>query len=320
MTHGSLFSGIGGFDLAAQWVGWTNVLNCEIDQFCQKVLKYHFPNSQQYADITKTDFTKYKGSIDVVSGGFPCQPFSVAGKRKGASDDRFLWHEMLRAIREIEPSWVIAENVRGLISQDGGLVFGQVLSDLEDAGYEVQPFVIPAVAVGAPHRIDRIWIVATKNSDTNGRYNIDWEKESDTWKLWNIGAGNSERLRPNDEKIGAASNRANARTENLQQAGENAICKLAIASDTKITGRKARQTGQKKEQFRRGNERVELSNHWGNFPTVSPFCGGNNGLSIELDGITFSKWRRESIKAYGNAIVPKVAYQIFKTINQIETL
>ena len=85
MTHGSLFSGIGGFDLAAQWTGWTNIFNCEIDPFCQKVLKYHFPNTTQYADITTTNFTQYKGTIDVISGGFPCQPFSVAGKRKGTA-------------------------------------------------------------------------------------------------------------------------------------------------------------------------------------------------------------------------------------------
>ncbi len=109
MTHASLFSGIGGFDLAAEWAGWTNMFNCEIDGFCRKVLKYHFPNAQQYADIRTTDFTVWRGRIDVLTGGFPCQPFSLAGKRRGTEDDRYLWPEMLRAIREIRPEWVVGE-------------------------------------------------------------------------------------------------------------------------------------------------------------------------------------------------------------------
>jgi len=317
MTHGSLFSGIGGFDLAAQWAVWTNVFNCEIDPFCQKVLKHHFPNSQQYADITKTDFSKYKGAIDVVSGGFPCQPFSVAGKRKGTSDDRFLWHEMLRAIREIEPSWVVAENVRGLISQDGGVVFEQVCVDLETSGYEVQAFVVPAVAVNAPHRRDRVWFVANTNKRSNVRRPnenaraIDHEGLSEWHKIRKSHITSNLRTASNTEGYGS-----NGRIRNRDWK-DNHTQKRTFA-DTKITGRKARQTRQEKEQFRRGNERIDLSNHWENFPTVSPFCGGNDGISIELDGITFPKWRRESIKAYGNAIVPQVAYQIFKVINELK--
>ena len=279
MTHGSLFSGIGGFDLASHWLGCTNVFNCEIDPFCQKVLKHHFPNSQQYADITKTDFTKYKGAIDVVSGGFPCQPFSVAGKRKGASDDRFLWHEMLRAIREIEPSWVIAENVRGLISQDGGLVFEQVLSDLETACYEVQPFVIPAVSVNAPHRRDRVWIVAnTKNDRTRGL-----QSKSETQGTQGCDVvfrkQHSVSVIEHSERIGRLQNNENKQTKQLEQ---------------------------------------DIPNWW-RFPTQSPICSRDDGISAKLDDITFSKLRRESIKAYGNAIVQQVAYQIFKVINQLYT-
>jgi DNA (cytosine-5)-methyltransferase 1 len=158
--HGSLFSGIGGFDLAAQWCGWTNVFQCENNDFCQKILKHHFLNTELHADIKTTDFTKYRDTIDIISGGFPCQPFSVAGKRRGTEDDRFLWEEMFRTIREITPSWVVAENVYGLLTQQNGLVFKRVCADLESEGYEVQPFVIPACAVNAPHRRDRVWIVA----------------------------------------------------------------------------------------------------------------------------------------------------------------
>lgn len=119
MNHASLFSGIGGFDLAAEWAGWNNVFHCEWNPFGQKVLKYHFPNSISYNDITKTDFTIHKGSIDILTGGFPCQPYSTAGLRKGKADERHLFPEMLRAIKEIQPKWVIGENVRGLVNWGG---------------------------------------------------------------------------------------------------------------------------------------------------------------------------------------------------------
>lgn len=160
MTHASLFSGIGGFDLAAEWTGWTNAFNCEIDPFCQKILKYHFPYATQYEDIRTTDFTIWRGRIDVLTGGFPCQPFSSSGNRGGAFDPRYMWPEMYRAICEINPDWVIAENVSGLVNWSQGLVFERVCSDLEAAGYEVWTFDIPACCVGAFHSRRRIWFVA----------------------------------------------------------------------------------------------------------------------------------------------------------------
>ena len=150
MRHGSLFSGIGGFDLAAEWMGWENVFHCEWMPFPRQVLKYNFPNSISYEDITKTDFTIHRGSIDILTGGFPCQPYSLAGKRKGTEDSRHLWPEMLRAIREIQPKWILGENVFGIVNWSGGLVFEQVQSEMEAEGYEVQPFVIPACAKDAP--------------------------------------------------------------------------------------------------------------------------------------------------------------------------
>ena len=120
MNHGSLFSGIGGFDLAAEWAGWNNKFHCEWNPFGQKVLKHYFPNSISYYDITKTDFSIHKGTIDVLSGGFPCQPYSVAGKRLGKADERHLFPEMLRVIKEIQPRYVVGENVRGLVNWGGG--------------------------------------------------------------------------------------------------------------------------------------------------------------------------------------------------------
>lgn len=192
MIHASLFSGIGAAELAAEWMGWRNAFHCETQGFPRRVLEYWYPNSQSYEDIAKTDFAPWRGRIDVLTGGFPCQSFSCAGKRQGADDDRYLWPEMLRAIREIQPSWVVGENVAGILTmvQSGSefemgsesTLFGEdneiwerrqqyvvetVCQDLENEGYSVQPFVIPACAVGAPHRRDRVFFVARRvASDT----------------------------------------------------------------------------------------------------------------------------------------------------------
>ena len=165
MTHGSLFSGIGGFDLAAEIVGWENAFSCEIDPFCNRVLKFHFPNETQYNDIRQTDFSIWRGRIDVLSGGFPCQPFSQAGKRKGTDDDRHLWPAMLTAIRQIRPRWVVGENVLGIVNWNAGMVFEQVCADLENEGYQVQPFVLPACGVDAPHRRYRTFFIAYRHDD-----------------------------------------------------------------------------------------------------------------------------------------------------------
>jgi DNA (cytosine-5)-methyltransferase 1 len=168
MTHGSLFSGIGGFDLAAQWMGWTNVFQCEIDSFCQKILKHHFPNTHLHYDIKQTDFRKYRGVVEIISGGFPCQPFSLAGKRRGTNDNRYLWDEMFRAIREISPRWIVGENVLGIVNWNEGLVFEKVCSDLETSGYEVQPFVLPSCGTNAPHQRYRVWFIAHANFERRG--------------------------------------------------------------------------------------------------------------------------------------------------------
>jgi DNA (cytosine-5)-methyltransferase 1 len=301
MRHGSLFSGIGGFDLAAEWCGWENVFHCEWNPFGQKVLKHHFPNSISYNDITKTDFTIHRGAIDIISGGFPCQPYSNAGKRLGKEDERHLWPEMLRAIREIQPSWVVGENVRGLTNWNGGLVFDEVQTELEAEGYEVLPFLLPACAVNAPHRRDRIWFVAFKDTNTNGRGSEQWEKETDKRKLRNSCSGNNELLRTNNEKV-------------------------RTIADTCSIGQECRKKGQCSEDRTQSNDELTKRcnkfprTNFEMFPTQPPICGGDDGLPKELDNITFSKWRNESIKAYGNAIVPQVAYQIFKSICQYQKL
>lgn len=166
MTHGSLFSGIGGFDLAAEWAGWENTFQVEINDWCRRVLKKNFPNAQQYGDIKQFSGINWRGKIDVISGGFPCQPYSSAGLRKGTDDERHLWPEMLRVIREVAPRWVVGENVFGIVTWENGLVFEQVHIDLEAEGYEVQAFVLPAASTNAPHRRDRTWFIAHSKINT----------------------------------------------------------------------------------------------------------------------------------------------------------
>lgn len=152
MTHASLFSGIGGFDYAATKVGWENVFQVEKDKWCQRLLAKRFPNADLYSDIKDFNGGKYRGKVDVISGGFPCQPFSVAGKQQGTEDDRYLWPEMLRVIQEVRPTWVVGENVTGIIT----MALDKVLSDLEAIGYSCQTFVIPACSVDAIHRRNRV--------------------------------------------------------------------------------------------------------------------------------------------------------------------
>ena len=266
MTHGSLFSGIGGFDLSAEWMGWENLFHCEWNEFGQKVLNYYWPNAELFTDITKSDFTKYANKIDILTGGFPCQPYSMAGKRLGKEDERHLWPEMLRAIREIKPRWVVGENVLGLVNWSGGLVFHEVQTDLEVEGYEVQPFLLPACGVNAPHRRDRIWFVAYSDNERGSSGFGQVQKEDGEISEWN---NDAESCDTNNRNVSNYINRKSG---------------------------------------------------WENFPTVSPVCSGDDGLSNRLDSITFSKWRSESIKAGGNAIVPQVVYQIFKTIEEYEYL
>ena len=176
MTHLSLFSGIGGLDLAAEWAGFKTVGQCEWADYPTKVLEKHWPDVPRWRDIrtlTREDFYERTGlrTVDVISGGFPCLPFSVAGKRRGEDDDRYLWPEMLRVIQEIWPAWVVGENVAGIVS----MALDTVLSDLENLGYSCQAFVIPACAVDAPHRRDRVAVVA--NDSRIGFKRMRWVRE-----------------------------------------------------------------------------------------------------------------------------------------------
>lgn len=313
ITHASLFSGIGGAEIAADWAGWQNLFHCEINPFCRRVLEYHYPNSKSYEDITETDFTPWRGKVTVLTGGFPCQPFSLAGRRKGADDDRYLWPQMLRAIREIQPAWVVGENVNGIRSMvqsreeaemaSGGMLFrenhlirarerftfGEICGSLEREGYSVQAFVIPACAVGAPHRRDRVWFVAHRAD-----------------------AG-AETQRERTDKPFPVPERDTA--SDIGESGEG-----ELAADTNGERPFFRDDKETQGRYERGKrlEALYSSSAWEKFPTQPPVCGGDDGIPGRLDGITFPRWRMESIKAYGNAWVPQVAYEIFHAINMEE--
>ena len=301
MKQASLFSGIDGFGLAASWMGWETLFCCEINEFCLPILKYHFPKSIHYGDIKAVDFSIWRGKIDILTGGFPCQPFSVSGQRKGSDDDRYLWPEMLRAIREIRPTWVIGENVAGITSmvQPGSeievesqtfvfeennketlleqeYVIETICKDLEREGYTVQPIIIPACAVGAPHRRDRVWFIANSNV---------------------------ERFQGGES---CGFNKKHIQSERS--------CKTQTSSDSNGIGLRTEGDGVGEPRL---VDKKSSNYDWRNFPTQSPICVRNDGIPYELGGITFSKWRVESLKAFGNAIVPQVYLEICKAIESV---
>ena len=336
MNHASLFSGIGGPEIAAAMLGWENLFHCEINPFGRKVLDYWFPKSKSYEDITKTDFTEWRGRVDVLTGGFPCQPFSYAGQRRGADDDRCLWPYIFKAIDAIRPSWVVAENVAGIttmVEQGDAVEVGKqaslfeevddiyryrltetftlqrICDDLESFGYSVQPVLIPACAVGAPHRRDRVfivayteWATADTTSEQSGQLQPGQPRrcESKQGQLGKRGGEDSaERFDANTSDIGAGQREQTERQEcgrpSLSEFGER--YGASLSADGGICGER-----------------------WQNFPTVSPVHRGNDGIPFDVDGLSvpFSKWRTESLKAYGNAIVPQVMYEIFRAIELAE--
>jgi DNA (cytosine-5)-methyltransferase 1 len=336
LKHIGLFEGIGGFSLAAQSAGWETVAWCEWNEFGQRVLKHYFPEAEGFGDITKSDFTKYANKIDILTGGFPCQPYSLAGKRLGKEDDRHLWPEMLRVIREVKPTWVVGENVYGLVNWSGGLVFDEVQTDLEREGYEVQAFILPACGVDAPHKRERVWFVAHANDKgrCSGFREICYQNGEIPQRNENSEFGNADkRICESRITANATSNRrererAGFETEKGLQPGPESTGELAgrfegLRSES-ITTKPNNERQQERDTARIATGPIQYHGlfdaipDWQNFPTQPPVCGGNDGIPYGLVDITFPKWRNESIKAYGNAIVPQVAYQIFKAINEFE--
>ena len=199
LTHLSLFSGIGGLDLAAEWAGIKTVGQCEWADYPIRVLEKHWPDVPRWKDIrtlTGESFYEWTGrrTVDIISGGFPCQPFSVAGKQRGKEDDRYLWPEMVRVIKELRPAWIVGENVAGIVR----MALPDILSELEACGYRTRTFLVPACAVGARHRRYRVAIVAYSNSDgrLHGQNEVNaaetWEQAQRQSFQCRAGAGNVE--------------------------------------------------------------------------------------------------------------------------------
>lgn len=349
MTHASLCTGIGACELAATWMGWENAFSCEIDEFCNKVLKYHYPNVQHYGSIYEQDFTEWNGRIDVLTAGFPCQPFSCAGSRKGAEDDRYLWPEVLRVIGEIRPTWFIGENVAGITSMvlpgdeievgrykdifdesyqgtevHQQFVTDRICDDLERIGYSVQPIVIPACAVGAPHRRDRIWFIANR-ADT-GLESVQQEWQDGIHEFSHV--TNTDRERCDDrgnnwqkrqfyiDKKRYSKKVQSKRTERKYRISPH--CPFTTNANCELLSDRDNQRTKRRDKQEITIESFNFSNCWEKFPTQSPVCGGDDGIPDQLSDITVSRWITESTKAYGNSMVPQVVYQIFKAIKETE--
>lgn len=299
LTHGSLFSGIGGFDLAAEWAGFQNIFSVEIDDFCDKVLKKNFPEVKRYYDIRKFDGTKYRGTIDVLSGGFPCQPFSVAGKRRGNQDDRYLWKTMFKTIHDVKPTWIIGENVPGIISME----LDTVLFDLESEDYTCQTFIIPACGKGAWHRRNRVWIIAYNEKKFNRKHNPGKSKR----QIQQSGIGAIKKDVPNTDHE-RLKKQCQQKPDEPKQSGIE-LCSQNAPDSNKFNDDDRRfQSGKISQQQASGIQKSKPLRHewWATEPGVGRMA---HGLPDRVD----------RLKALGNAIVPQVAYEFFRIINEIET-
>jgi DNA (cytosine-5)-methyltransferase 1 len=290
-----LFSGIGGFSLGLESTGFFETIGfVEKDKFCQKVLKKHWSNINIEEDIRNVKGEKYQA--DVVTGGFPCQPFSVAGKRKSTADDRYLWDEMLRVIRETKPRWVIGENVEGIVNINEGMVLRQVLNDLENEGFKSQCIIIPASGIGAWHQRKRIWIMAY--SDSN-RY------------VSEIRRGNGEEKGlPVQDREKDSTSRQSIGTSDVWQTNKEYVPNTNIKGLERHRDEyELREAKQEKNFIWSSNDGTKKS--W--WQIESELCGVPNGVSYELD-----KDRSNRIKALGNSIVPQIARQIGLSIMEAE--
>lgn len=405
MTHASLCTGIGACELAATWMGWENLFSCEIDEFCNKVLKHHYPKATHYGNIFEQDFREWRGRVDVLTAGFPCQVYSLAGKRLGDKDDRYLWPQVLRVIEEIRPTWFVGENVAGILSMvltgeevkvgsytdicgesytmhETRQVYAveQIKRDLASIGYSVKPVVIPACAVGAPHRRDRVWFLARRDdvtdTDGNGHSSRGESKESKECRCGNIsqqekrgnstewvdglfrfsrftpdtdGAGLQETgtqqratgvagdglqrdvANPNGYRFRIRENKQKHITECQGETNDRSCRKDGITSHyQRIRSDEVHEDLQPEQSDgtivdcisgERYDRRCIKIPDWQNFPATEPAIRrGDDGDALGLSGITFSRWRQESIKALGNSMVAPLVYEIFLAIEQVEQI
>jgi DNA (cytosine-5)-methyltransferase 1 len=321
-----LFSGIGGFSLGLESTGFFETIGfVEKDKFCQKVLKKHWSNINIEEDIRNVKGEKYQA--DVVTGGFPCQPFSVAGKRKSTTDDRYLWDEMFRVIKETKSRWVIAENVEGIVNINEGMVLRQVLNDLENEGFKSQCIIIPASGIGAWHQRKRIWIVGCNVSNSNSNRNSSEEQRSngkensfsqehrqkfstsrEFIRTNTNDVPNTESISSNDGRYGNDSQEKQIQFKAGRKGGNGYV---PNTNNKGLQGFNSEQFISEQELRFSSNKNDEGRKTW--WQTQSRICGVPNGISYELD-----KDRSNRIKSLGNSIVPQIARQIGLAIMEAE--
>jgi len=325
-THLDLFSGIGGFALAAKWNGYRTVGFCDNEPYAQAVIKKHWPEVPCHKDIREVRGELYAG-VTILTGGFPCQPFSVAGKQRGKDDNRYLWPEMLRVIQEAKPAWIIGENVAGIVN----LALDQVCVDLEGQGYEVEPIIVPACAVDAPHRRDRVWIVGNSKlngltaSKTSGGLLDQSEEQRGKVKEWESSGAScassdvadsvslSERSAHGSKEWGCVRGRKDEDISQRNEMGSNSSDSRENVADSVKQGWEGR------VHRRKDTERESVDGYSG--------CGGTtygqSGEAIWLAEPNVGRVangipnRTHRLKGLGNAIVPQVASEIIRCINKI---
>lgn len=316
----SLFSGIGGIDLAAHQAGMETVAFCEIDSFCQKVLNQHWPEVPIYDDIrtiTKNQLEQdgvidNERTIDLVAGGFPCQSFSIAGKQRGKSDDRYLWPQMFRVIQELRPTWVLGENVVGLVK----LALDDVIADLESEGYTARTFILPASSVGAPHRRDRVFIVAHSSSigcdngcnhrqkrSIQNEHKGTTQKDQQQGNRWFSGVGANGQTVANTNRTGQ------------QECNVTSITEKPRFNPWQVGGPEAE--GTIKSSLGGDASRISRRLDGHRWPA---FLGQEQNQWEPLRVAVGVKDRKNRLKALGNAVVPSQVYPILKAIVEAEAM
>lgn len=305
LTHLSLFSGIGGLDLAAEWAGFKTVGQCEFADYPARVLEKHWPDVPRWRDIrtlTGGSFCERTGlhTVDVISGGFPCQPFSVAGKQRGEEDDRYLWPEMVRVIAELRPAWVVGENVAGIIN----MALDKVLSDLESQGYATRTFLIPAAGVNAPHQRYRTAIVACSKGCYSGGLPVRKETKKSGFVSGSEDVSDSYGTGCKELYFPGITDK-----ERFTGGGtdEGVVCNTAGQGLSNRPSEKVEELREEQEperpNFRRGEP--DGSRQWAVEPNVGRVA---HGIPNRVD----------RIKCLGNAVVPQQFYPVFKAVAEIE--